>query len=112
MQALLGRFASMLEWVGRIASDFRFALAIGGAAAAVLVALLLLRSSQLVSSHNHSKEQLAQESARAFAQRVLSKRISPAIVPVSTAAKAFDENVLEASTRFQRLSLWNRRAER
>jgi hypothetical protein len=62
----------------------------------VLVAVVLLRSSQFVWSHNQSEEQLAQESVGAFAQRVLSKRIAPAILPVSTTSQALDEHVLEA----------------
>ena len=86
----------MFEWARSIASDFRFALAIGGAAAAVLVAVVLLRSSQFVSSHKQSGEQLAHESVGAFAQRVLSKRIAPALAPVSTTSKALDEHVLDA----------------
>ena len=93
MQALLRRFASTFGWSRSIATDIRFALALGGAAAAVLVAVVLLRSSQ---SHNQSEEQLAQESVGAFAQRVLSKRIAPAILPVSTTSQALDEHVLEA----------------
>ena len=96
MQALLRRFASTFGWSRSIATDLRFALALGGAAAAVLVAVVLLRSSQFVWSHNQSEEQLAQESVGAFAQRVLSKRIAPALAPVSTTSKALDEHVLEA----------------
>jgi S1-C subfamily serine protease len=71
-------------------------LALGGAAAAVVLAVVLLRSSQLVSFHNQSEEQLAQENVGAFAQRVLSKRIAHAFVPVSTTSKALDEHVLDA----------------
>ena len=94
--SFLGRLASMFESVRGFATDFRFVLAIGGAAAAALVAVVLLRSPEIGRQHNGSGEQSAEESAGAFAERALSKRIVPAIVPVSATSRSLNEHVLAA----------------
>ncbi len=94
--SFFGRLASMFESVRSFAADFRFVLAIGGAAAAALVAVVLLRSPQIGPRPSGSSDQLADESAGAFAERTLSKRIIPAIAPVSASSKALNERVLAA----------------
>src|SRR6266852_7089387 len=94
--SFLGRLASMFESVRGFATDFRFVLAIGGAAAAALVAVVLLRSPEIGRQHNGSGEQSAEESAGAFAERALSKRIVPAIVLVSATSRSLNEHVLAA----------------
>ncbi len=94
--SFFGRLASMFKSVRSFATDFRFVLAIGGAAAAALVAVVLLRSPQIGPRPSGSSDQLAEESAGAFAERTLSKRIIPAIAPVSASSKAINERVLAA----------------
>jgi S1-C subfamily serine protease len=79
-----------------VATDFRLVLAIGGVAAAALVAVVLLRSTGSGPQPSEPIRQLARESAAAFAERTLSKRIVPAIVPVSASSKALNERVLAA----------------
>lgn len=90
------RLASLFESVRSFATDFRVVLAVGGAAAAALVAVVLLRSPQIGPRPSGSSDQVAEESAGAFAERTLSKRIIPAIAPVSASSKAINEHVLAA----------------
>jgi S1-C subfamily serine protease len=92
----LGGFASIFEWARTLVTDLRFALALGGAATVALVAVVLLHAPRFGSFRTQSQEQIAQDSAGAFAEGVLSKRIAPAIVPVSSASKALNERVLAA----------------
>jgi S1-C subfamily serine protease len=91
-----GRLASLFESVRSFATGFRVVLAVGGVAAAALVAVVLLRPPQIGPRPSGSSEQLAEESAGAFAERTLSKRIIPAIAPVSASSKAINERVLAA----------------
>jgi S1-C subfamily serine protease len=93
--SFFGRLAPMFESV-RSFANFRFALAVGGVAAAALVAVVLLRSPKIGLQSSGSGDRLAQESAGAFAERTLSKRIIPAIAPVSANSKALNERVLAA----------------
>src|SRR6266852_2539336 len=74
--------ASMFESARSLVTDFRFVLAVGAAATAAFVAVVFLRSPQIGPQHKGSGEQFAGESAGAFAERTLSKRIVPAIAPV------------------------------
>jgi S1-C subfamily serine protease len=86
----------MLEAIRSVAMDFRFVLAVGGAAVAALVAVVFLRSPQISTRQSGSGSQLAEDSAGTFAERTLSKRIVPAILPVFADSNALNERVLVA----------------
>jgi S1-C subfamily serine protease len=70
-------------------------LAVGGAPAAALVATVLLRPAQIGPRLGESRDQLAQNFTGAFAGSI-SKRIVPAVAPVSLSSEAFNKHVLAA----------------
>jgi S1-C subfamily serine protease len=88
-----GLLASIFGAIRSIALDFRFVLA---GAVAALVAVLLLRSPQISTRQSGSENEPAQESAGVFAEGILSKRIVPAVAPVSVGSEAFNKHVLAA----------------
>ena len=92
--SLFGRLAPIFASIRSVATDFRFVLAVGGTVAAAVVAVIFLRSPRM--SPRPGGSDLAEESAGAFAERTLSKRIVPAIASVSAGSKALNKHVLAA----------------